>query len=52
MMIAEGSIRTEDVIIYFVEKDEFSNHSSVRRGGFNTNGSIENWPVGFFSGSM
>lgn len=50
-LVSRGDIAPDDVIIYFVEKSEESRNSSVRIGGFDSDGNVTNWPMGFFSGT-
>jgi predicted ATPase len=51
-LIVGGALSADDVIMYFVEKDDFTQNSTVRVGGFDHDGNVTNWPVGFFSGSI
>ncbi|MNR14086.1 hypothetical protein D3C85_1305380 [compost metagenome] len=51
-LIAAKELSVDDVIIYFVEKDEAERNSSVRVGSYDPDGNISNWPLGFFSGSI
>ncbi|MCE7797354.1 DUF3696 domain-containing protein [Sphingobium sufflavum] len=49
VLIAEGEISSDDVAVYFVEKDERSGTSSLTEKKFGTDGLISDWPIGFFS---
>ena len=49
-LVASGSLKPEDVVLYFVTKDEGTRNSSVSEGGFSEGGQVTNWPPGFFSG--
>ena len=51
-LIVSGALSADDVIMYFVEKDDVSQNSRVRVGGYQGDGSVQNWPIGFFSGSI
>lgn len=48
-LISDKAIESDDVAIHFIEKDEATGSSSIRRGYYDADGFIENWPVGFFS---
>jgi predicted ATPase len=48
-LVVEGKLNPADVILHFVEKDDKAGLSTVRVGQFAPDGSIDNWPVGFFS---
>jgi predicted ATPase len=51
-LVAEGTIRAEDVSLYFVEKN--AGKSEIRKIPIESNGSIpaEAWPSGFFDDSL
>jgi len=48
-LIADGQLSPSDVAVHFIEKDEVTGESTIRLGEFDSDGFIENWPVGFFS---
>ncbi|RYG86708.1 MAG: DUF3696 domain-containing protein, partial [Alphaproteobacteria bacterium] len=49
LLVSTGELVPEDVAVYFVEKDEFSNTASLHRAHFDEDGVIKDWPLGFFS---
>lgn len=50
-LISEGQLRSEDVQIIVFEKDQ-SNTSRISHAGFDTDGFLKNWPIGFFEPEM
>lgn len=47
--ILEGSVRSEEVAIYYVEKDlDFQNGSRVKKLDLDSQGNIKDWPKDFF----
>jgi len=50
-LVATGQIRGPDVGIYIVEKDDETKTSTVRQAKIRDDGTIDNWPFGFFTAS-
>lgn len=49
-LIFEGRIRAEDVAVYIFDKNSEDDRKTVIKSSvFKEDGSLENWPVGFFS---
>lgn len=48
-LVASGTIKSEDVGVYFVEKDDDIGESRLRFAEIDPAGYVKNWPVGFFS---
>jgi len=51
ILIAEKAIDPADVAVYFVDKDDRSDESTLTRAHFSDDGLIGTWPIGFFSAS-
>lgn len=49
ILIAEQSIDPADVAVYFVDKNDVTERSLLRRVEFSPDGVINEWPTGFFS---
>lgn len=48
-LISEGFISPEDIAIYVFEKDYDDEVTRIRPVSFETDGTLSNWPIGFFS---
>ena len=48
-LISQGKLAPEKAIIYTFEKDAQSHNTIVKELKFNPDGTIENWPSGFFT---
>jgi predicted ATPase len=48
-LIMEGSINHEDVAIYIFEKRPSDRSTNIRKVNFDEDGTLRNWPIGFFS---
>ena len=51
-LIAEGTLDSESVIIYYVDFDEDSQKSSLTQITVNSKGEVSDWPEGIFSESL
>ena len=48
-MVAEGTLKPEDIAIYYVDFDEDKNESSLKEIKVDDGGGVEWWPEGIFS---
>lgn len=48
-MVAEGTLKPEDIAIYYVDFDEVKNESSLKEITVDDGGGVEWWPEGIFS---
>lgn len=48
-LIEKGSLNTTDISVLLFEKDPATGSTSVRICEFNPDGTLTNWPIGFFS---
>jgi predicted ATPase len=48
-LISEGFISPEDIAIYVFEKDYDDEVTRIRPVSFEKDGTLSNWPIGFFS---
>jgi predicted ATPase len=51
-MVAEGTLKPEDIAIYYVDFDEGKNESSLTEIDVDNNGDVEWWPSGIFNESL
>ena len=50
--ISKGEIGHKDVGVIIFEKDFGEDDTTIKKGGFDEEGYLENWPVGFFEPEM
>lgn len=48
-LVYEGKVSPDDIAIYIFEKSEDSGITRIRTSSFETDGTLSNWPIGFFS---
>ncbi len=51
-MVAEGTLKPEDIAIYYVDFDEEKNESSLKEIDVDNNGDVKWWPTGIFNESL
>ncbi|HNF28055.1 MAG TPA: DUF3696 domain-containing protein [Leptospiraceae bacterium] len=51
-LAAEGKLKREDLIIYYVDFDEEKNESSLKKIEVNSKGQVDFWPEGVFSETL
>jgi hypothetical protein len=48
-LVEAGKLRREDVLVLLVERDPDTGVSTVRQSEFDEQGTLKNWPIGFFA---
>lgn len=48
-LVEEGKLASEDAVVLLFEKDLGSGISTIRRSNFAEDGTLTNWPIGFFA---